>query len=198
MLYLGIISQKRKNMRVYPKALPLTVNEHICLILDQMSKKRNINSSLKERIRIVLLGIEGRSSYSCAKELGFSIQKITRWRERWESEVDQLLALEKENKEGNPATDNELITQIERVLSDKPRSGTPKRISMAEEQSLIALACEEPEKYGIPMTNWTHEMLAHVAKVEGLIPEISKRHVGNILKKTKSSPTNQNIGYFRK
>jgi len=185
-------------MRVYPKALPLTVSKGICIILKQMSNKRNISSSLKERIKIVLLGIEGRSNYSCAKELGCSKQKIARWRERWESKIDQLLSLEKENKQGESATDKELKDQIVLILSDNPRSGTPKRISLAEEQSLIALACEDPEKHGIPMTHWTHEMLAHVAKAEGLISEISKRHVGNILKKTKLSPTSQNIGCSQK
>jgi len=172
-------------MRVYPKALPLTVNKRIHSILLGMSKKREIRSSLKERVSIVLLGIEGRSSYSCAKELKLSKQKITRWRKRWESGIDQLLSMSESNDSGGPSTDKELTDQIIHILSDKPRSGAPKRITYAEEQSIIALACDTPEVHGIPMTNWTHEMLAHVAKAEGLIVQISKRHVGNILKKTK-------------
>jgi len=72
---------------------------------------------------------------------------------------------------------------IREILKDKPRSGTPKRITLEAEELIVALACGKPENHGIQMSQWTHEMLAHVAKIEAIVDQISPRHIGNILKK---------------
>ncbi|TAG96581.1 MAG: helix-turn-helix domain-containing protein [Sphingobacteriales bacterium] len=68
-------------------------------------------------------------------------------------------------------------------LDDLPRSGAPKRISLSQEQQIVALACEKPRDHGVEMTNWTHEMLARVAISKGILESISSRYVGEILKK---------------
>ncbi len=69
------------------------------------------------------------------------------------------------------------------ILRDLPRSGAPERIPLSEKQQLIALACEKPEDYGIPFTQWNREMLAKVAMAEGIVEKISPRYVGKLLKK---------------
>jgi putative transposase len=56
------------------------------------------------------------------------------------------------------------------------------RISLAEKQRLMALACQKPEDFGIPVTQWNREMLAQVAQAQGIVKKISPRYVGKLLK----------------
>ncbi len=185
-------------MRVHPKVLPLTVTPRIKIILEKQLNRKSISWAIKERIRIILLGISGESIYYCSKHLKISKDKVSRWRKRWTEGIVQLQSMELENYSGQPATTSELVRQIEQILSDKARSGTPKRITLAQEQAIIALACDTPENHNMPVTNWTHEMLASVAIRKGLIDTISPRKVGYILKKTNCDRTSQNIGYSPK
>ncbi len=85
----------------------------------------------------------------------------------------------------NGKKDYEIVNLILEVLSDRYRPGTPKRITIDQEEQIRALACTRPSEHNIPMTNWTHAMLAHVAMIEGIVDTISSRYVGVILKKMK-------------
>lgn len=87
---------------------------------------------------------------------------------------------------GDGVSDGELLAKILDILTDVPRSGAPKRITLSEEQQLIALACEKPEDHGIPMTQWNREMLAKVAMAEGIVEKISPRYVSELLKKKRA------------
>lgn len=69
------------------------------------------------------------------------------------------------------------------VLKDTPRSGAPKRITLTQEQQIIALACKKPQAYGIPLTQWNREMLAHASRAKGIVETISPRTVSKLLKK---------------
>lgn len=84
-------------------------------------------------------------------------------------------------------SDKQLLDKMLEILSDIPRSGKPKQITLAQEQQIVALAREKPEDYGIPMTQWNREMLAHVAKTEGIVKTISPRYISDILKKNQAS-----------
>jgi hypothetical protein len=166
-------------------ALPLTVNERIHSILERHSRKRTIPVWLSKRIKIVVDGIAGKSKYSSSKELGLEWNTVDKWRKRWEEHIEVLMVMEKQgiSGTGEPAKDHEILKEIIRILSNKSGQGNPGRISLSQKEQIVALACEDPEKQGIPMTNWTHQMLAHVAISKGIVDNISSRHVGNILKK---------------
>ena len=170
-------------MRGTPPALPLTVSARIQGILEKEYRKVTISTSLKQRIGIILDGVSGKSIYSTSKELNFGWKTVQRWRDRWESEIEDLIALESEGESGKPLRDYEILTRVKVILADKPRSGRNKRITLSQEQQIVALACDKPEDHDIEMTNWTHAMLAQVAMSKGIVDTISERHVGNILKK---------------
>jgi putative transposase len=68
------------------------------------------------------------------------------------------------------------------VVQDLPRSGAPERITVAQKQQIVSIACEKPDTYGIEMTDWTHEMLVKVVMAQGIVDTISRRHLGGILK----------------
>lgn len=115
-----------------------------------------------------------------AYDLGITFPTVSKWKKRWESSYANLCSYG-DNEE---ITDLKLFQKIKEILSDKNRIGAPKRISLVAELKIIVIACEEPERHGIPMTHWSHEMLAIVAKGKGIVDTISKSQIGNILKKT--------------
>lgn len=70
---------------------------------------------------------------------------------------------------------------LESALTEKPRSGKPRRISGEACARITALACSE-----VPTghARWTLRLLADKAVEFGFCDSISHNHVGSILKKT--------------
>ncbi len=68
-----------------------------------------------------------------------------------------------------------------KCLEDAPRSGRPPEIDGKLRAKITALACSEaPEGH----VRWTLRLLADKVVEMGYCEEISKTHIGNILKKT--------------
>lgn len=139
----------------------------------------------KLRLSIIINGIKGLSNYRSYHELGTTKKTVEKWRSRWEASYEILRKVEVEGPNGQdrPGKAYEIIKQIQAILADRPRSGTPARITLAQKEQIVALATQKPEDHAIPMTVWTHEMLAHVAMARGIVDHISKRYVGTLLKK---------------
>jgi transposase len=78
------------------------------------------------------------------------------------------------------------MNKIKEILSDSFRAGRPSRISQAERDRIVALACEAPESMGLAFSNWTHEELAKQARKKGI--QISTSQTWRILKKRLISP----------
>lgn len=80
-------------------------------------------------------------------------------------------------------------------LTDKPRSGRPKKILSVDEAAITALACSDPpEGYA----KWSLRLLADHAVELIEADSISYGEVRRILKKTNSSPTSNAIGVSAK
>jgi putative transposase len=58
----------------------------------------------------------------------------------------------------------------------------------------MALACEPPEAYGVPITHWTHRELAREVVKQKIVCSISSSHLGTFLKKQISNPIEVGIG----
>ncbi len=170
-------------MQGKPPALPLTVSDRQSDILKKEYHKVNISASYKQRVCIVVAGIRGESISETGRNLGISLNTVRKWRRRWECAQEELYEFENDQS-GTPVKDHILRKRIDEILSDKPRSGAPKRITLAQEQQIVSLACEAPEKHGIEMDYWTNEMLAHVAMARKIVDRISPQYTGRILKKT--------------
>lgn len=151
-------------------------------ILNKYWSKHSLPHNTKTRIKILLLASEGRSNLGVKGELGVDVNTVKKWRRRWEAEFDSITAFEL-GSSGEGINDKELLHRMLDVLKDSPRSGAPRSITLAQEQQIIALACEQPEDHGILMTQWNREMLAHVAMSKGIVKKISPRYVSVILKK---------------
>jgi len=98
------------------------------------------------------------------------------WIDRWQEHAVSLTALE------DTADDKELTRAIVRVLSDRQRPGAPPKFTEQQKQEIIALAADKPNNHGIPVTQWSHKLLAAAAAAKGIVPSISSAHTGRFLK----------------
>jgi transposase len=165
-------------------AIPMTVLQ--LSILKEQKNRQNIGVQTLVRIQILLSAQQGQSNSQVKRDLGVSLNTVKTWRRRWLSAYKSLLIYESKY-EKKAFSLSAYKGEILQVLQNLPRSGAPKRITLDQEQQIIALACEEPEKHGLELTDWTHEMLAKTAIAKGIIDRISPAQTGRILKKKSSS-----------
>ena len=136
--------------------------------LEQVIRRHTTPQNEARRARIILLANEECcTNQEIAKQLGINSCDITRWTKRW---ID--LAME----------------PIQDRLSDAPRPGAPDRITAEQWCNIMALSCETPESYGLPITHWTHKELAKEAVRQEIVETISPSHLGSVLKKKICSP----------
>ncbi len=167
------------------KTTVLPSSDRIVKLLRREHAKNSIGILYKMRLAIILDGVNGMSNYKSHKGLGIGESTGLKWRKRWKENYEILHKMESpgDNNAEQSVKDYEMIKQIKAILSDNYRSGSPRQITLAQREQIVALATEKPEDHNIPMTVWTHEMLAFVAKAEGIVESISSRHIGTILKK---------------
>lgn len=165
-------------------AIPMTDLQRT--IFTEQSKRGVTGVRQLERINILLLASRGASNSHVKRTVGVSLNTVKSWRNRWQSAYPKLLLIEQEHQTGNLSL-SKYRKELFAVLKDSPRSGSPKRITLAEEQQITALSCDTPEQHGIAVTTWTYELLAQTAVNKGIIDRISPAQTGRILKK--KSPT---------
>ena len=74
---------------------------------------------------------------------------------------------------------------LEAALSERPRSGQPKKIGQREEAHITSIACSEPPK---GRKRWTIELITDTVIELGYIEKISRESVRKVLKKVNSNP----------
>lgn len=155
--------------------------------MEQHSRKGKTSSQEVKRIKIILKGSQGQSNYSISKDLKLGVEAVSSWRNRWTSSCETLKVFEK-GESGEGVSDRALLKKMLEVLKDHPRCGKPAQFTMSQKQQIVAMACRKPSEYGIPRTGWTHELLAQTAQTKRIVKSISPRYVGEILKKSGSTP----------
>ncbi len=166
-------------------ALPIKILPRSKTLLKTELNKRQLPGHFKLRIQIILAS-ESMQNKDIAIGLGCGLETVRRWRKRWYENRKELGALEYGHAGEPPATKSKLLEKIRAILSDSKRSGAPCIIAESEVDRLIALACEPPEKYGYPVTHWTHVLLSQQAIKMGI--QVSPSHVGRLIKKQITPP----------
>ncbi len=155
-------------------ALPIRMESGHREFYEKLQSKHSIPKNEYLRMSILLLSHGGMNNSEVSRELNISLNTVKHWRRRWEENYNQLLELKGEEER----------SYLKSFLKDSPRSGTPKKFTMAQEQSIVALACEHPRDHGIEMTDWTMEMLCKVAGSKQIVESISTSQVSRLLKNT--------------
>ena len=101
--------------------------------LERIVRKHSTAQNVVKRARIILLANgERQSNREIARQVGMNKCDVTRWTKRWMERSKET---------------------VEERLSDAIRCGRPDRITAEQWCKIIALACEAPQNYGLPITH---------------------------------------------
>jgi transposase len=164
------------------KATKVPLTERQQQILDEFSRSRSEPYFLRQRSTVVLLAFAGLLNEQIALQVGLERHQVGRWRSRWAEAFDRLVLVE--CLEDTPA----LRKAIRERLADAPRPGSPGKFTAEQLAQLFAVACEDPQKSGRPVTHWTHAELADEVIKRGIVASISVRHLGRLLDEADLKP----------
>ena len=159
-----------------PRSIGLTAKQKE--ILERLVRRETNPQRLVRRCRIVLETADGANNEQIGRRLNIQRGTARTWRERWADAAPGLVVAE---EEGGDAKD--LTELIERVLADEPRPGAPGLFEPEQVAQVIAVACEDPQGSGRPVTHWTPGELADEVVKRGIVTSISPRSVGRFLKR---------------
>jgi len=169
--------------RVAPKIVLSAQEERI---LRSFVRAHKTSQQVSCRAQMILGAAKGLENVAIASRLCVDAQRVGRWRLRW---AKTRYRLEESEREGGSGKD--LKTMVKEILSDDARSGAPSTFSAEQFTQIIALACEDPQESGYPVSHWTPKEIAAEAKRRKIVDTISVRHVGRFLKGGRY-PTAQN------
>ena len=115
------------------------------------------------RAQIVLAAADRVSNAAIAAELGLCVDTARRWRRQFAAE----------RMEG---------------LTDRPRTGRPRRFTAETVAAITALACTLPAETGIPLSRWSSTELAAEAVTRGVADTISASTVRRTLARAVIKP----------
>jgi transposase len=160
-----------------PQAVEVNVSEAAKGELEALVKGHKTGQQIAQRARMILLASQGKSNAEIGREVKVERLTVKRWRARW-----ALL---------EPIALAEL--SVEERLEDLPRPGAPARITAEQRCQMEALACEAPEKYGRPISQWTSREIADELMPRQIVESISPRHAERLLKRIIYSPSQKSL-----
>ncbi len=150
-----------------PKPTKVKLSTEDSQDLAQLIRRHSTPQQIALRARIVVAAAAGLRNAQIARQEGVSVVMVRRWRDRWAT-----LA---------PIPREEL--SAEERLADLPRPGAPARITADQVCRIVALACEDPEDTGRPISQWTSREIADEVKKRNIVKDISPRHAARLLKR---------------
>lgn len=148
---------------------PLHLTETEREQLQQLVQRHSTPQQIAIRASIILLADVGKNHREIARELNISRDMARLWRNRW---------LDLSEKD----------TAVVERLADASRPGAPSTFSMEQILELFVIACERPEAYGRPISHWSARELADEMVKQGIVEQISPRHVGRLLAEADLKP----------
>jgi putative transposase len=158
-----------------PTLIELTTKQRE--ILERLARRETSAQRLVRRSNIVLEAADGANNAQVAQRLHIQRGTARTWRERWAAAAPGLLLAEEDGLD-----DKDLTELVEQVLADEPRPGAPGIFEPEQIAQIIAVACEDPQESGRPVTHWTPAELTDEVIKRGIVASISPRSVGRFLK----------------
>lgn len=160
-----------------PIPLPIRLSLRLRQLCDLLARRQHSSQQLLRRLQIICLAADGANNDQIARQLPCHRETAVTWRARWQAGAACLDAAAADG-----ASDSQLLRLIEAILADEPRAGAPATFSPESLVQLMALACEDPQATGRPVSHWTPRELADEAVRRGIVARISPRSVGRFLK----------------
>jgi transposase len=117
---------------------------------------------------------------------------VRRWCQRWQDCQAELERLEAEHQAGS-LSDTMYRREIEAILDDAERPGAPGTFTEEQKRQIIAVAACNPEDEGVPVTHWSHELLAQTVVAKGIVKTISPAQIGRFLKESRLATTSKPV-----
>jgi len=140
-------------------------------VLSALVRAHSTPQKLAERARIILLAAAGKGMSETAEALGVWRKTVRHWRRRWEAAANSADVADR--------------------LSEAPRCGAPATFTPEQVCQIMALACENPERLDVPISQWTQSELARQAVKRGIVKSISHGSVGRFLKRRRPQAASQ-------
>jgi putative transposase len=106
---------------------------------------------------------------------------VRHWCQRWHDCQAELEHLEAEQRAGT-LSETMYRRELTHILTDAPRPGAPTTFTEEQKRQISAVAARKPEDEGVPVTHWSHELLAQTVVDKGIVKAISTAHIGRFLK----------------
>lgn len=135
--------------------------------LEELVRKGTTEQRLVSRAQVILLADDGVGVTATATRLGIARKTVQIWRARW-----------RQTREGT----------VEQRLSDLPRPGTPPTFTPEQITQIVAIACEDPQACGRPVTHWSEAEIADEAIRRGIVESISRHSIGRFLRELAVKP----------
>lgn len=155
-----------------PTAIEVVLTDEECKELEALVRAGKTPQRIVFRARIILTLAQVRNVTEAAERLKTRRETVRIWRQYWIARAGE---------------------SVKARLSDAERPGTPPTITPEQWCKIIALACEEPEASGRPISHWTPRELADEAITREIVTSISARHVGRFLKSGRVETTPNSI-----
>lgn len=150
-----------------PKATEIKLTDEERQALETLTRRHNTRQQIALRARIILAAADGKSNAQIAREVGTNVETPRLWRNRWETL--------------SPIALDDL--SVEERLEDLPRPGAPSQITATQRCQIEAMACEDPEDSGRPISHWTAREIADEIMKRDILDTISPRHAARLLKR---------------
>jgi putative transposase len=160
-----------------PRPVPIVVTDAQCRSLQNLVNTKKEEYALVNRAWIILLAHNGHGTREIARYLHLSEDCVCHWKQRWRE----------------CATTGLGETQVRVWLSDAPRPGAPPTFTAEQWCQIIALACEDPQQSGRPISHWTTREVADEAILRQIVPTISERHLGQFFKRSRSQTASNSL-----
>jgi putative transposase len=152
-------------------------------VLEALVRRSSAPQRLVKRAQIILMLAAGKTFNQVARALGVLRQAVYKWANRWWTQARQLAEVEAQER-----SDQALSNRLAERLLDAYRLGKPATFSPEQIVKLIAVAGEQPQDSGRPITRWSSRELAAEVVKGGIVKPIARSTVSRLLKEAKIKP----------
>ena len=160
-----------------PKPVPIEVTDAQRHALQALVNKHSEEHVLVVRAWIILMAHLGHSTRQIARHLHISEDCVCHWKARWRECACTGLG----------------ETQVHTWLCDAPKSGKPPTITAEQWCQIMALACQNPQEYGRPISHWSIREVRDEAVKRQIVKTLSLRHLGRFFKRSRSQTASNTL-----
>lgn len=170
----------------------LTLTPTQTKLVGDLANAKMIPQCIVQRAGFILSAAQSGNKSWVATKYVVGRDTVRRWCQRWQTSQAELDRLENAYQAGTLSL-TRYRQEIEKLLADAERPGTPATFTEEQKRQIIAMASRKPEDEGVPVTHWSHDLLAQTAVDKGIVKTISPAQIGRFLKERHPQASSQSV-----